>query len=138
MKTIGLLLNKIHDQTAPLVGQVIKTIIKRPDLGICIFANKTMNLSDVNACVMSMGTIVNFTGDMICFNSDDALLCLQSNRDINIKYYLHQKTVVDIVQILPYHKRIEFLVYDEEYKRYTHMLIKDNLKTMEEYLDATR
>lgn len=138
MKTIGLLLNKIHDQTAPLAGEFIRKIIERSDFQICIFSNKTMNLSDIDACMMSVGTIVNFTGDIVCFNSADALLCLESNRDINIKYCLHEQTVENLVRLLPYHKRVEFVAVSEDYKKYTHGLIEDEIKTVSEYLNEKR
>ena len=135
MKTIGLLLNKIYDKTAPIAGECLRNALSKPDVQVCVFSNKTMNISDANACIMSVGTIVNFTGDIICFNSDDALLCLKSRSDINVKYCLHEETVQNITELLAYYGRIEFLVVTEEYKKYTNMIIEDNLRTVSEYVD---
>lgn len=138
MKTIGILLNNITSKTSPIAGHVIKEITQIPDCQICVFSNKTMSLSDIDACIMSVGTIVSFTGDVVCFNSDDALLCLQSNRDMNIKYLLTEDTISDIAELLPYYKRVEFLIPNETYKPYTSALIEDNLRTADEYFNEKR
>jgi UDP-glucose 6-dehydrogenase len=136
MKTIGVLINKVNNTSAPLVSSLFSELQqKKKSINSCIFSFRSMNLKDLDECIMGLGTMVNFSGDMLCFNVDDALMTIKSNRDIKVKYIIHESTIANIVKLFEYPDEVEFLLANKTYAKMNAVMLEDNPRTITEYLD---